>query len=92
MNIRKSTTDLTRSDPYLTHVGEGQARALSKAWVNEAKHGVPLPTKWYTSPLRRTSRTCILSWEGIWGSEHFEGKDKDLRALEVSDTCLEVSS
>ncbi|KAL7410969.1 histidine phosphatase superfamily [Mrakia frigida] len=67
-------------DPSLTSLGESQARNISQAWVKEKEHGVPLPSRWYTSPMRRTGNTCLLSWEGIFGG--FGGEGKNVKVLE----------
>lgn len=67
-------------DPSLTDLGETQARNISKAWVKAKEDGVPLPTRWFVSPLRRTGNTCLLSWEGIFGG--FGGEGRNVKVLE----------
>lgn len=58
-------------DPELTPLGEDQARAINDAWkqqlveANAGKDAAPLPTKLFSSPMKRSSRTLQLSYEGI---------------------------
>lgn len=76
-------------DPLLTPLGESQARNLSKAWVQAKADGIPLPTRWFCSPFRRTSKTCLLSWEGIFGG--YGGEGKNVRVLEnLREVCGSV--
>ena len=49
-------------DPSLTPLGRSQAADLATALQREAKKGMPLPEKWFVSPLRRTGETCGIEW------------------------------
>ncbi|CAO1636832.1 unnamed protein product [Parajaminaea phylloscopi] len=58
-------------DPELTPLGEDQARAINATWkqqLGRASQGLdaaPLPTKLFSSPFKRSSKTLQLSYEGI---------------------------
>ncbi|KAI0314974.1 phosphoglycerate mutase [Amylostereum chailletii] len=52
-------------DPYLTSLGETQARDANKAWKREKANGIPLPETFYCSPMRRALHTYQLTWEDI---------------------------
>ncbi|WVQ85307.1 hypothetical protein IAT38_007472 [Cryptococcus sp. DSM 104549] len=58
-------------DPELTAIGRGQASTLGEALQRESGRGMPLPEKWFVSPLRRTGETCGLEWGWLFG-EHDE--------------------
>ncbi|OCF33251.1 hypothetical protein I317_03686 [Kwoniella heveanensis CBS 569] len=49
-------------DPDLTPLGRSQAYQTRKAIQREVKRGMPVPEKWYTSPLRRAGETCGIEW------------------------------
>ncbi len=53
------------ADPRLTLIGEEQARSAHAAWEHEILHGLPVPQKFYCSPLTRAIRTLELTFEGI---------------------------
>jgi broad specificity phosphatase PhoE len=53
------------ADPRLTTIGEEQARSAHTAWEREILRGVPIPQKFYCSPLTRAIRTLELTFEGI---------------------------
>lgn len=52
-------------DPYLTPLGESQARAVNIAWKRQLEEGVPLPQVLYSSPLRRAADTLNLTWHDM---------------------------
>ncbi|KAI9512660.1 histidine phosphatase superfamily [Russula earlei] len=52
-------------DPRLTAIGEDQARNAHAAWKREIAHGIPVPHKFYCSPLKRALRTLELTFEGF---------------------------
>ncbi|KAI0252615.1 histidine phosphatase superfamily [Lactifluus subvellereus] len=52
-------------DPRLTAIGEEQARNAHAAWEREILRGVPIPQKFYCSPLTRAIRTLELTFESI---------------------------
>ncbi|PWN27350.1 hypothetical protein BDZ90DRAFT_279713 [Jaminaea rosea] len=58
-------------DPELTPIGEDQARSVNREWQrqlhlsSQSKDHAPLPTKLFSSPLKRSSRTLQLSYEGL---------------------------
>ncbi|KAG9317749.1 hypothetical protein JVU11DRAFT_1966 [Chiua virens] len=51
------------ADPHLTPLGEKQAQETHSAWVTERRFGVPLPEKFYTSPLTRAIRTHKITFD-----------------------------
>ncbi len=53
------------ADPRLTPIGEEQARSAHAAWECEILRGLPVPQKFYCSPLTRATRTLELTFEGI---------------------------
>jgi len=53
------------ADPRLTAIGEEQACNAHTAWEREILRGVPIPQKFYCSPLTRAIRTLELTFEGI---------------------------
>lgn len=58
-------------DPELTPLGEDQARSIHAAWLAQlqaaaaGKDAAPLPTRLFSSPFKRSSRTLQLTYEGI---------------------------
>ncbi|KAL1406180.1 hypothetical protein Q8F55_007867 [Vanrija albida] len=50
------------TDPNLTPVGVGQAVRLGGIFEAEAAAGMPLPSRFFVSPLRRPGETCGLEW------------------------------
>lgn len=58
-------------DPELTPLGESQARDVNREWgrqldlARQGKDAAPLPTKLFSSPFKRSSRTLQLTFEGI---------------------------
>ncbi|ETW87511.1 hypothetical protein HETIRDRAFT_469614 [Heterobasidion irregulare TC 32-1] len=52
-------------DPFLTALGEDQARNANAAWKAEVSKGIPLPQKLYSSPMRRAMRTLVFTFDGI---------------------------
>ncbi|KAI0286781.1 histidine phosphatase superfamily [Russula aff. rugulosa BPL654] len=52
-------------DPRLTPLGEEQARSAHDAWEREILRGLPVPQRFYCSPLTRAIRTLQLTFEGI---------------------------
>ncbi|OWZ63143.1 hypothetical protein AYX14_03698 [Cryptococcus neoformans] len=61
-------------DPDLTDLGRSQAAALSYALQREITRGMPLPNKWYVSPMKRAGETCGIEWG--WLFEENKGKGK----------------
>lgn len=53
------------ADPFLTALGEDQARNANAAWKAELSKGIPLPQKLYSSPMRRAMRTLVFTFDGI---------------------------
>jgi broad specificity phosphatase PhoE len=53
------------ADPRLTTIGEEQARSAHTAWEREILRGVPIPQKFYCSPLTRAISTLELTFKGI---------------------------
>jgi len=52
-------------DPFLTPLGEQQARDDHEAWVAECKDGLSLPDSWYCSPMRRAASTLMLTFGSL---------------------------
>lgn len=50
------------TDPNLTTIGVAQARRLGAIFEREAAAGMPLPSRFFVSPLRRPGETCGLEW------------------------------
>jgi|SRR6266849_10981547 len=53
------------ADPRLTPIGEEQARSAHAAWEREILRGLPVPRRFYCSPLTRAIRTLQLTFEDI---------------------------
>jgi broad specificity phosphatase PhoE len=53
---------LYAADPHLTAIGEEQGRSAHAAWEREILRGVPVPQKYYCSPLTRAIRTLELTF------------------------------
>jgi len=55
------------ADPRLTATGEEQARRARAAWERELSHDVPVPVpqRFYCSPLTRAIRTLELTFENV---------------------------
>jgi len=56
-------------DPRLTPIGEEQARSAHTAWEREILRGLPVPQRFYCSPLTRAISTLQLTFEGILPSD-----------------------
>lgn len=85
------------TDPELTAVGREQATDLAHAFRRESAVGMPLPTRWYTSPMRRPGQTVGLTWGWLFGKGendlHAQGilaRSKD-QSLGVPAEVVEVS-
>lgn len=52
-------------DPELTDLGERQAADARAAWVVEKEAGIPIPQKFYCSPLTRALRTNVITFAGL---------------------------
>ena len=73
-------------DPLLTPLGELQAQQARNAWKAELPLGVPVPQRWYSSPLKRALDTWKITFdsdEGLFGK-------KQVTILEVC-ACVLVS-
>ncbi|KAH0580024.1 hypothetical protein H2248_002838 [Termitomyces sp. 'cryptogamus'] len=53
-------------DSELTVIGEGQAADAQNAWTVEVADGIPLPEKFYCSPMTRALKTCELTFNDLW--------------------------
>ncbi|KAK6204661.1 histidine phosphatase superfamily [Scheffersomyces amazonensis] len=65
---RFQTTDgeLTYApDASLTPVGIKQAKENNEAWKRELSLGAPVPSKFFVSPLQRSSQTLVLTWNDL---------------------------
>jgi hypothetical protein len=65
-----SLTTYTIADPELTCIGLEQAAAANNAWKTELAFGIPLPEKFYTSPLTRAIKTCEVTFNGILSDDN----------------------
>lgn len=81
-------------DPFLTKRGEDQARLMNEAFKAEIAHGLPLPTRLFSSPFTRSAQTLVLTWEDMLVSKDpaFKGRlsplvKEDLRETIGSHTC-----
>lgn len=54
-------------DPDLTDVGKDQALMAHNSWKAELAFGLPLPEKFYCSPMTRALRTHTIIFNGIVG-------------------------
>lgn len=52
-------------DPFLTDLGERQAGAVHESLEKEIAQGLPVPTKFFSSPFTRSASTLAISWNGI---------------------------
>jgi broad specificity phosphatase PhoE len=56
---------ITWFDAHLTDLGRSQALAVNKLWKQQLAHGIPVPERWYVSPLTRTIETADLTFGGL---------------------------
>lgn len=49
----------------LTSVGEGQAAYANAMWKQELGSNIPLPSKFYCSPLTRALQTCMITFDPL---------------------------
>lgn len=66
------------ADPDLTELGKSQAEAAHKAWVDELPSKIPLPQKFYSSPMTRAMLTHSITFKDIVAEE-----DRKTIVLEV---------
>lgn len=52
-------------DPELTELGIAQAAENNKLFKTEIASGMKVPSRWYSSPFRRSADTLIGSWKDI---------------------------
>ncbi len=52
-------------DPPLTELGQLQASKINENWKKESRDGMPLPTRFYVSPLSRACLTLELSYKDL---------------------------
>ncbi|WVQ86171.1 hypothetical protein IAT38_008339 [Cryptococcus sp. DSM 104549] len=60
-------------DAELTDLGRQQASELGKALQREVEQGMPVPEKFFVSPLKRTGETCGLEWGWLFGDKKDKG-------------------
>ncbi|OWZ54516.1 hypothetical protein J007_01810 [Cryptococcus neoformans] len=70
-------------DPDLTDLGRSQAAALSYALQREFKRGMPLPNKWYVSPMKRAGETCGIEWGWLFEENKGKGKSQGVPATVI---------
>lgn len=52
-------------DPMLTDLGINQAKENHQLWKQQVAKGAPIPSKFFVSPLQRSSHTLVHTWTGI---------------------------
>ncbi|EGV66478.1 putative phosphoglycerate mutase pmu1 [Yamadazyma tenuis] len=52
-------------DPMLTDLGINQAKENHELWKHQLAQGAPMPSKFYVSPLQRSSHTLAHTWTGL---------------------------
>ena len=70
-------------DPLLTHLGELQAEEAHEAWKKELPHGVPLPEKFFSSPLKRALDTWKITFDRQGDEQVLEPERTSVDILEV---------
>lgn len=75
-NPTHNTTVIFRktADPLLTDLGKDQARLAHEAWVTELSNGLPLPHKFYCSPMTRALHTHSITFDGILPAPRSDSK------------------
>jgi hypothetical protein len=77
------------TDPLLTDLGRTQATSLAIALQREISRGMPMPEKWFVSPLKRCGETCGLEWG--WAFQTTTGGASKDMGHGVKATVVEVS-
>ncbi|WVW82183.1 hypothetical protein I302_104189 [Kwoniella bestiolae CBS 10118] len=57
-------------DPDLTPLGRSQAYQTRLALERECKRGMPLPERWFVSPLKRAGETCGIEWGWLFADDY----------------------
>ncbi|CAI5756880.1 unnamed protein product [Candida verbasci] len=52
-------------DPELTDIGIKQAQENRDLWKKEIELGAPIPSKFFVSPLQRSSNTLVITWQDL---------------------------
>ncbi|VEU19831.1 DEKNAAC100815 [Brettanomyces naardenensis] len=52
-------------DPRLTELGEKQASEIHDLFLREIGSGLPIPSRFFSSPFTRAAMTLIRTWKGI---------------------------
>ncbi|KAG7663605.1 PMU1 [[Candida] subhashii] len=52
-------------DPNLTETGVKQSEENNELWKQELSLGAPMPSKFFVSPMQRSSRTFVNTWDDI---------------------------
>ncbi|CAL1713864.1 unnamed protein product [Somion occarium] len=73
-------------DALLTPLGETQALQAREAWKSEIPKGIPVPAKFYSSPLRR----ALDTWKETFGLRSNDAVlDKSKRTVLILENCRE---
>lgn len=75
-------------DPALTTLGQNQAKAINKCWLQEAPFGPPITKeemRWFVSPFTRAAETMEYSWGELLVGEPEVWED--FREVYGSHTC-----
>ncbi|EGW30933.1 uncharacterized protein SPAPADRAFT_56876 [Spathaspora passalidarum NRRL Y-27907] len=79
-------------DPQLTETGIKQAQENNQLWKQEIRLGAPIPSKFFVSPMQRSSNTCVITWDDIKPKEQRPVVKEKLRETCGKNLCDKRSS
>lgn len=79
-------------DPPLTDLGIAQAIENNIVWKQQLAQGAPVPTRFYVSPLQRSSHTLVLTWKDLRPHESKVKVVENLREIIGFHLCNKRSS
>ena len=65
MTLEDGTKFTWGPDPKLSPLGRKQVSAVHEAVEAEIKRGMPLPTKFFSSPFTRSASTLVITWKDL---------------------------
>ncbi|ODV64357.1 uncharacterized protein ASCRUDRAFT_53907 [Ascoidea rubescens DSM 1968] len=68
-------------DPSINSRGKKQCERLKECWIRQIDKGCPLPSLYYSSPLRRSIDTLIYTWNDITSNNYQPIIYENLRPL-----------
>ncbi|RLV93939.1 putative phosphoglycerate mutase [Spathaspora sp. JA1] len=74
-------------DAALTETGIKQAQENNQLWKQEIRLGAPIPSKFYVSPMQRSSNTCVLTWNDIKSQDQRPVVKEKLRETVGTNLC-----